>query len=230
MRPLHDINPVRLDYIFRQAAGLRGDAGDAAGGGALRGLSALDVGCGGGLVSEPLARQGADVLGIDMAAELLQVARTHAADTAEADAAADADADLTLEYRLCTAADLLQGKKRWDLVTCLEVLEHVPDPSELVRQCTELLRPGGRAVFATLNRTPVSFAAAIVGAEYLMGLLPKGTHQYEMLIRPAELVQWARNAGLVLEDLTGLRYNPLTHSARLSSNVSINYMAAFSRP
>lgn len=218
MRPLHDINPVRLDYIVRRAAALpaAGKAKDVP----LKGLRVLDIGCGGGLISEHLARLGAEVLGIDMAEELLEVARAHAAGSGEQ----------VPQYRHCAAEELLAEKERWHLITCMEVIEHVPDPAALVRTCAELLQPGGQAVFATLNRTPLSFATAIVGAEYLLRLLPRGTHRYDMLIRPSELAAWGREAGLRLEDLTGMAYNPLLRTARLTRRTDINYMATFGRP
>lgn len=221
MRPLHDLNPIRLQYIADRGSGLKA----AKGGGTkpLQGLHVLDIGCGGGLAAEGLARLGAEVLGIDPTEELLQVARDHAADGVKA-------GEFALEYRCCAAEDLLAEKQRWDLVTCLEVLEHVPDPAALVQSSAELLRPGGQVIFSTLNRTPQSFVAAIVGAEYLLQLLPRGTHSYEMLIRPSELAAWGRTAGLQLEDLTGLAYNPLSRKGRLTDFTGINYLAAFSRP
>ena len=205
-RPLHDLNPARLDYIEARAG--------------LAGRRAVDVGCGGGLLAEGMARRGARVLGIDLAPGALAVARLHAL-----------EAGVAVEYRQVPVeglADAAAGE--FDLVTCLEMLEHVPDPAAVVASIARLVRPGGDAVFSTINRNARSFALAIVGAEYLMRLLPRGTHRYARLIRPSELSRWARDAGLELVDLAGLDYDPFSRRARISEDVSVNYLAHFRRP
>ena len=205
-RPLHDLNPARLDYIEARAD--------------LAGSRVVDVGCGGGLLAEGMARRGARVLGIDLAPEALAVAKLHALESGVA-----------VEYReiaVETLADSATGQ--FDLVTCLEMLEHVPDPAAIVASIARLVRPGGNAVFSTINRNARSFALAIVGAEYLMRLLPKGTHRYARLIRPSELSRWARDAGLELVDLAGLVYDPFRRRARVTGDVSVNYLAHFRRP
>jgi 2-polyprenyl-6-hydroxyphenyl methylase/3-demethylubiquinone-9 3-methyltransferase len=205
-RPLHDLNPARLDYIEARAG--------------LAGRRVADVGCGGGLLAEGMARRGARVLGIDLAPEALAVARLHALESG-----------LAIEYRE-TAVEALAAEEpgTCDLVTCLEMLEHVPDPAAIVGSIARLLRPGGHAIFSTINRNPRAFALAIVGAEYLMRLLPMGTHRYARLIRPSELARWARDAGLELVDLAGLAYDPFSRRARLTGDVSVNYLAHFRRP
>lgn len=207
MRGLHQINPLRLDYIDEQAG--------------IAGKTCLDVGCGGGLVSEGLASRGAStVLGIDLVEDMLRVARLHASGTALDN----------LEYRLVDADTLAEeAPGHFDLVTCLEVLEHVPDPAALVHTLGQLVAPGGDLVLATLNRTPKAFALAIVGAEYVLGMVPKGTHQYERFIRPSELDEWARAAGLELVALSGMEYQPLAGNFRLSADVAVNYLAHFRR-
>ena len=205
-RPLHDLNPARLDYIEARAG--------------LAGSRVADVGCGGGLLAEGMARRGARVLGIDLAPEALAVARLHALESG-----------LAVEYREVAVESLAETEHgQFDLVTCLEMLEHVPDPAAVVASIARLVRPGGNAVFSTINRNARSFALAIVGAEYLMGLLPRGTHRYARLIRPSELSRWARAAGLELADLAGLGYDPFRRRARLTGDVSVNYLAHFRRP
>lgn len=204
-KPLHDLNPLRLDYIERRAG--------------LRGLKVLDVGCGGGLLSEGMARRGADVLGIDMAGGALEVARLHALET-----------DTELEYRQVTVESLAAEQPgRFDVVTCLEMLEHVPDPSSVIKACATLVRPGGDVVFSTLNRNPRAYLFAIIGAEYMLKLIPKGTHDYKQFIRPSELAGWSRNAGLELRDLCGIQYNPMARQYSLGRDIAVNYLAHFNR-
>ena len=205
-RPLHDLNPARLDYIEARAG--------------LAGLEVLDVGCGGGLLAEGMARRGARVIGIDLAPEVLAVARLHALESGVA-----------VDYRQETVESLAVARPAsFDLVTCLEMLEHVPDPAAIVQSLARLVRPGGHVVCSTINRNAKSFALAIVGAEYLLRLLPMGTHHYARLIRPSELSRWARKAGLELGDLAGLAYDPFSRKARVTDDVSVNYLAAFRRP
>lgn len=205
-RPLHDLNPARLDYIEARAG--------------LTGRRVLDVGCGGGLLAEGMARRGARVTGIDLAPESLKVARLHAL-----------EAGIDVEYREIAAEALADTDAGgFDLVTCLEMLEHVPDPVAIVAALASLVRPGGDVICSTINRNAKSFALAIVGAEYLLRLLPMGTHQYARLIRPSEISHWARDAGLELADLAGLEYNPATRKARTGTDVSVNYLAHYKRP
>ncbi len=204
-KPLHDLNPVRLQYIERLS---------------LREKQVLDVGCGGGILSEAMARAGARVLGIDLSQAVLDVAELHAI-----------EANVPAAYRAISAEDLAQEQPAvFDLVTCMEMLEHVPDPSASVRSLAELVKPGGDVIVSTLNRNPLAFAVAIVAAEYVARILPRGTHEYLKFIRPSELARWARAAGLEMRDLTGVAYNPFTRSFRLSSNTDVNYLAHFSRP
>jgi 2-polyprenyl-6-hydroxyphenyl methylase/3-demethylubiquinone-9 3-methyltransferase len=205
-RPLHDLNPVRFGYIAARVA--------------LKGRQALDVGCGGGLLSESLARTGAEVIGIDLAPAVLDVARLHLLESG-----------LTVDYRE-TSVEALAGTMagRFDVITCLEMLEHVPDPSSVIRACADLLKPGGTLFVSTLNRTPQSFATAILGAEHLLRLLPRGTHHYAQFIKPSELAADLRVAGLVLDDLCGIAYNPLMRRAWLSDSVSVNYLACATKP
>ena len=205
-RPLHDLNPARLDYVEARAG--------------LAGLQVLDVGCGGGLLSEGMARRGAQVLGIDLAPEALAVARLHAL-----------EAGVTVDYRHVAVEALAESAPAgFDLVTCLEMLEHVPDPAAIVTALARLVRPGGHVIVSTINRNVKAFALAIVGAEYVMRLLPMGTHRYARLIRPSELSRWARAAGLELADLAGLEYDPIGRSARVTGDVSVNYLVHFRRP
>jgi len=205
-RPLHDLNPARLDYVEARAG--------------LAGKYVLDVGCGGGLLAEAMARRGARVTGIDLAPEALAVARLHAVESGAA-----------VEYRLVAVEALAESAPaKFDLVTCLEMLEHVPDPAAVVAALGRLAKPGGHIICSTINRNIRAFALAILGAEYLLGLLPKGTHQYARLIRPSELSRWARAAGLDVVDLAGLEYDPLSRKAHISANVSVNYLAHFRRP
>ncbi len=204
-RPLHDLNPVRLDYVSAQLD--------------LDGARVLDLGCGGGLLSEALARAGANVVALDVAEDLIEVARLHLLESS-----------LEVDYRVQGVAELAAAEPAgFDGVCCMEMLEHVPDPAAIVADCARLLKPGGVFVASTLNRTPIAFAGAIVGAEYLLGLLPRGTHQYARFIRPAELAAWARQAGLVMEDVSGLGYEPLTRRAWVGASTSINYLACARR-
>jgi len=209
-RPLHELNPLRLQYVQRIAG---------AGNGGLGAVRALDVGCGGGILSEALARAGARVLGIDLSPAVLQVAELHALEAAVA-----------VEYRGVAVEDLAREQPRsFDLVTCMEMLEHVPDPAASVAALAGLAKPGGTVIMSTLNRNPLAFAVAIVGAEYIARALPRGTHEYLKFIRPSELARWGRKAGLELHDLTGITYNPLTRSFRLSPDTRVNYLAHFTR-
>jgi 2-polyprenyl-6-hydroxyphenyl methylase / 3-demethylubiquinone-9 3-methyltransferase len=201
-KPLHDINPLRLRWI-------EGIAG-------LAGKRVLDVGCGGGILSEAMAGLGADVTGIDLSERALQVARLHLLESKAA-----------VTYRHAAVEDLARDQPAsFDVLTCMEVLEHVPEPAQHVAACARVLKPGGLAFFATINRNPKSFLFAIVGAEYILGLLPRGTHQYEKFIRPAELTAWCRGADLSVERMIGMTYNPLTRTYALAPDSSVNYMAA----
>lgn len=203
--PLHAINPLRLDFIEQRAG--------------LRGLKVLDVGCGGGLLSEGMAVRGADVLGIDMAGSALEVASLHALETGA-----------ELEYRQITVEELAADHAgEFDLVTCLEMLEHVPDPASVIKACATLVKPGGHIVLSTLNRNPRSYLFAIVAAEYLLRMLPKGTHDYKQFIRPSELAAWGRAADLSLQELCGISYNPLSRQYRLGQDINVNYLAHFRR-
>ncbi|RRQ22942.1 bifunctional 2-polyprenyl-6-hydroxyphenol methylase/3-demethylubiquinol 3-O-methyltransferase UbiG [Thiohalobacter thiocyanaticus] len=202
-KPLHDINPLRLDYIRRRVP--------------LESKRVIDVGCGGGLLSEAMARAGAEVTGIDMGEAPLSVARLHLLESG-----------LTVDYRQTTAEAMAHERPgQFDLVTCLEMLEHVPDPAAVIRACSTLVKPGGHLFFSTINRNPKAYVFAILGAEYLLRMLPKGTHDYRKFIRPSELDDWARQAGLELEDLTGMTYNPLTRSYSLGRDVDVNYLACY---
>jgi len=205
-QPLHRINPLRVDYIRQRVP--------------LDGSRVLDVGCGGGILTEAIAVKGALVTGIDMADKPLAVARLHLAESG---------ADV--EYLRSTAEALAAERAgSYDVVTCLEMLEHVPSPAAIIEACATLVRPGGDVFFSTINRNPKSFLFAIVGAEYLLRLLPQGTHEYDKFIRPSELEEWARGAGLELRGCTGMHYNPLTREYSLAPNVDVNYLMHFHRP
>jgi 2-polyprenyl-6-hydroxyphenyl methylase/3-demethylubiquinone-9 3-methyltransferase len=205
-RPLHDLNPVRAAYIAARAN--------------VRGARVADVGCGGGLLSEALARAGATVVGIDLGEKVIEVAKLHLHES-----------NLSVDYRVQASADLAASEPAsFDVVCCMELIEHVPDPAALVNDLGAMLKPGGRLFMSTLNRTPVAFGAAIVGAEYLMRLLPRGTHHYAQFIKPSELGSLLRHAGLALEDVCGLAYNPLTRTARLSRFTAVNYLLSASKP
>jgi len=203
-RPLHLLNPVRLQFVTARAP--------------VAGRRVLDVGCGGGLLSEALASTGAQVCGIDLAPGMIEVARLHAAESR-----------LTIDYRVASAEELAQRQPGYfHVVTCMEMLEHVPDPAAMTATLARLLAPGGALFVSTLNRNLKSFLLAIVGAEYILRLIPPGTHEYERLIRPAELARWARAAGLTLAELAGIEFNPLTGHVALSADVSVNYLAHLS--
>jgi 2-polyprenyl-6-hydroxyphenyl methylase / 3-demethylubiquinone-9 3-methyltransferase len=214
-KPLHQINPLRLAHIEQKAFGKPGG---------LAGKRVLDVGAGGGILAESMAQKGANVLGIDLAEKPLAVAKLHAYEAA-------ATLKGTLEYRLVAAEQLAEEcPATFDLVTCMEMLEHVPDPAATVRACATLVKPGGTVVFSTINRNPKSFLFAIVGAEYVLRLLPKGTHEYRKFITPAELSRFAREAGLDVKDLTGMTYNPITDIYKLGRDADVNYILATGRP
>jgi 2-polyprenyl-6-hydroxyphenyl methylase/3-demethylubiquinone-9 3-methyltransferase len=204
--PLHRMNPVRLAHLERLAGGFAGKR-------------VIDVGCGGGILAESMAAKGATVTGIDLADKPLKVAMLH-----------KLESGVELEYRLQSAEDAAQAEPAsYDVVTCMEMLEHVPDPASTVRACAQLARPGGWVFFATINRNPKSFLFAIVGAEYVLGLLPKGTHEYAKFITPSELTGHCRAAGLAVADLTGMAFNPLTKVFRMGSDVGVNYVLAARR-
>ncbi|QTD44401.1 bifunctional 2-polyprenyl-6-hydroxyphenol methylase/3-demethylubiquinol 3-O-methyltransferase UbiG [Ottowia testudinis] len=205
--PLHAINPLRLDWIEGIAP--------------LNGQRVLDVGCGGGILADAMARKGADVLGIDLAEKSLKVAQLHALEAGTTHIA----------YR-DVAAEALAAEMpgRFDVVTCMEMLEHVPDPASIVNACAQLAKPGGWVFFSTINRSPKSFLMAIVGAEYVLNLVPRGTHEYARLLRPSELGQFCREAGLNLQHSRGLEYNPVTRRYRLSADTGVNYMLAARKP
>jgi len=200
-KPLHDINPLRLGYIEQHAGGLTGK-------------TVVDVGCGGGILSESMAQLGAKVTGIDMGIDALNVAKLHLYES-----------ELAIDYQAITAEKLaVESPNHFDVVTCMEMLEHVPDPSSIIMACHNLVKPGGHVFFSTLNRNPKSYLFAIIGAEYILRLLPKGTHDYAKFIRPAELAQWARLASLDIKNFTGMSYNPLTQHYSLTSDISVNYL------
>jgi 2-polyprenyl-6-hydroxyphenyl methylase/3-demethylubiquinone-9 3-methyltransferase len=205
-RPLHEINPLRLDFIRQRAE--------------LDGRQVVDIGCGGGILTEALAAKGAVVTGIDMAEKPLGVARLH-----------KLESGAEVDYLQSTAEDLAAGRAgEFDIVTCLEMLEHVPSPRAVVSACAKLVRPGGHVFFSTINRNPKSFLFAIVGAEYVLNLLPKGTHEYDKFIRPSELDEWARESDLELRESTGMHYNPVTREYSLGANVDVNYLMHYRRP
>jgi len=202
-KPLHDINPLRLDYIDQRVG--------------LAGKRVLDVGCGGGILAESMARRGAEVVAIDLAEASLAVARLH-----------QRESGVAVDYRYCSAEDLAgREAESFDIVTCLEMLEHVPDPAAVVAACQRLLKPQGQAFFSTINRTSKSYLFAIVGAEYILRILPKGTHEWRKFIKPSELDAWARAVGLELHDLTGMHYNPLTQRYWLAPGVGVNFLAHY---
>lgn len=199
-RPLHDLNPVRAAYVAGRAA--------------LRDARVADVGCGGGLLSEALAREGAHVTGVDLGEKVIEIAKLHLYES-----------HLTVDYRVQSSTDLAAAEPAsFDVVCCMEMIEHVPDPEALVNDLAAMLKPGGRLFMSTLNRTPAAFGTAILGAEYLMRLLPRGTHHYAQFLKPSELARLLRHAGLELEDVSGLAYNPLSRKAWLSRITAVNYV------
>ncbi len=203
-RPLHDINPLRLALIEKTVGGLRGK-------------SAIDIGCGGGLVSEGLAKLGAKVTAIDMAGKALSVAKLHALESG-----------IELDYREATAEEMAaKSPGAFDVVTCLEMLEHVPDPKAVVAACATLAKPGAHLFFSTISRTPKAYLLAVLGAEYVMNLLPKGTHDYAKFLKPSELIGFGEAAGLALTDLRGMDYSPFTHVAKWQSDTKVNYIVSF---
>jgi len=203
---LHEINPLRLDWIRQHVK--------------LAGSKALDIGCGGGILAESMSACNATVTGIDMAEAPLAVARLH-----------QHESGVEVDYRQSTAESLAAEEPgQYDVITCLEMLEHVPDPSQVIRSCAELVKPGGHVFFSTINRNPKAFLFAIVGGEYILNLLPKGTHEYDKFIRPSELEQWAREAGLRHQASIGMHYNPLTKKYSLGSNLDVNYLMYYQRP
>ena len=202
---LHEINPLRLDFIRQRAT--------------LSGSKAVDIGCGGGILAESMAKAGAKVTGIDMAEGPLAVARLH-----------QAESGTDVDYLRSTAEELAEEQSgQYDVVTCLEMLEHVPSPQTVIAACAELVKPGGQVFFSTINRNPKSFMFAIVGAEYVLRLLPAGTHEYAKFIRPSELEAWARHAGMELQDSIGMHYNPVTREYSLGENLDVNYLMYFRR-
>jgi 2-polyprenyl-6-hydroxyphenyl methylase/3-demethylubiquinone-9 3-methyltransferase len=199
-KPLHDINPLRLDWIDRHAA--------------LAGKTVLDVGCGGGILAEAMAQRGARVTGIDLTEKALKVATLHLSESL-----------LEVDYQKVAAEDFAaEHPASFDVVTCMELLEHVPDPASMVAACAKLARPGGQVFFSTLNRNPKSYLFAVIGAEYLLGLLPKGTHDYLRFIKPSELARWCRSSGLRPDEVLGMTYNPITRRYRLGPDCDVNYL------
>jgi 2-polyprenyl-6-hydroxyphenyl methylase/3-demethylubiquinone-9 3-methyltransferase len=205
-RPLHEINPLRLEWINARAP--------------LIGKRVVDIGCGGGILAESMARKGADVTGIDLSDKALKVADLHSLESG-----------IQVRYEKIAAEDLAERETAsYDVVTCMEMLEHVPDPASVVRACAALVKPGGQVFFSTLNRNPKAYLFAILGAEYLLRMLPRGTHDYAKFITPAELSRFVREAGLELDALKGLSYNPLTKIYSLNQDTSVNYMIACRKP
>jgi 2-polyprenyl-6-hydroxyphenyl methylase / 3-demethylubiquinone-9 3-methyltransferase len=199
-KPLHDINPLRLNYIDHAVL--------------LNGKTVLDVGCGGGILSESMAIKGAQVLGIDLGEKALNVAKLHSLETG-----------VKVDYRYVSVEELAeQAPASFDVVTCLEMLEHVPDPASVVAACAKLVKPNGHVFFSTLNRNPKSYLLAVIGAEYVLNMLPRGTHDYAKFIKPSELANWMRQVGLTLNHQTGMSYNPLTKNYWLGNDVSVNYL------
>ncbi len=206
-KPLHDINPLRLKYIKEQC------------GGSLKGKRILDVGCGGGILCESLALEGAEVVGIDLAEAGLEVAKLHLLESG-----------LDVNYQKITAEEFAESNaETFDIVTCMEMLEHVPEPSSIIKSCSKLVKRQGRVFFSTINRNPKSYFFAIVGAEYVLNLLPKGTHNYEKFIRPSEIDKWARRNNLSITSMIGMTYNPITKRYKLEKDVSVNYLTHYQK-
>lgn len=205
-RPLHEINPLRLEWINARAP--------------LAGKTVLDIGCGGGILAESMAKKGANVTGIDLSEKALKIADLHSLESG-----------VQVRYELISAEDMAAREPgSFDVVTCMEMLEHVPDPAAVVAACARLVKPGGHVFFSTINRNPKAYLFAVIGAEYLLRLLPKGTHDYAKFITPAELAGFARNAGLQVDGLKGMTYNPLTKIYSLNQDTDVNYLVACSRP
>ncbi len=206
-KPLHDINPLRLNYIKEQC------------GGSLKGKRILDVGCGGGILCESLALEGAEVVGIDLAEAGLEVAKLHLLESG-----------LDVNYQKITAEEFAESNaETFDIVTCMEMLEHVPEPSSIIKSCSKLAKPQGKVFFSTINRNPKSYFFAIVGAEYVLNLLPKGTHNYEKFIRPSEIDRWARRNNLSINSIIGMTYNPIIKRYKLEKDVSVNYLTHYQK-
>jgi 2-polyprenyl-6-hydroxyphenyl methylase/3-demethylubiquinone-9 3-methyltransferase len=204
-RPLHDINPLRLEWIAQHAA--------------LDGAAVLDVGCGGGILAEAMAKRGARVSGIDLSEKALRVAELHLHES-----------QLSIDYQQASVEDYAAAHaESFGIVTCMELLEHVPDPASMVAACARLVRPGGQVFFSTINRNPKSYLFAVIGAEYVLGLLPKGTHDYQRFIKPSELARWSRDAGLRVDELIGMTYNPVTRRYRLGADCDVNYLQRATR-
>jgi 2-polyprenyl-6-hydroxyphenyl methylase/3-demethylubiquinone-9 3-methyltransferase len=199
-KPLHEINPLRLNYIDQHVG--------------LKGKRVLDVGCGGGILSESMSGRGANVTGIDLGEKALKVAQLH-----------QMESGAKVDYRLVAVETLAEEQpESFDVVTCMEMLEHVPDPAAVIEACARLVKPGGTVFFSTINRNPKSYLFAVIGAEYILNMLPRGTHEYEKFIKPSELGQWSRSAGLTTTDIKGMSYNPLTKRYWLGNDVSVNYL------
>ena len=206
-KPLHDINPLRLNYIKEQC------------GGSIKDKRILDVGCGGGILCESLALEGAEVVGIDLAEAGLEVAKLHLLES-----------ELDVNYQKITAEEFAESNaETFDIVTCMEMLEHVPEPSSIIKSCSKLAKPQGKVFFSTINRNPKSYFFAIVGAEYVLNLLPKGTHNYEKFIRPSEIDKWARRNNLSIASMIGMTYNPITKRYKLEKDVSVNYLTHYQK-
>lgn len=205
-KPLHDINPLRLNYIEQRAP--------------LAGTHVLDVGCGGGILSESMVEKGARVTGIDMGESPLSVAKLHGLESG-----------IKVDYQQISAEQLAKKEsEKYDTITCLEMLEHVPDPASIIHACATMAKPGANLFFSTINRNPKSYLFAIIGAEYVLNILPRGTHDYQYFIRPSELSGWARDTGLEIQDITGMTYNPLTKNYKLNADVSVNYLVHCTKP
>lgn len=205
LKTLHDINPLRVEYIDNRAK--------------LAGKRVLDIGCGGGILAEAMAQHGAVVTGMDMAEDALNVAKLHLLESG-----------IKVDYLLGTAEQFAaQHPASFDIVTCMELLEHVPDPASVIRACATLVEPGGQVFLSTLNRNPKAYLLAVIGAEYVLNMLPRGTHDYARFIRPSEIEAWARHAGLTLRDLAGMTYNPLTRRYRLGRDIDVNYLVQLQR-